>query len=228
MATLSELVATVAAVEGIEPATVRLIARNIREAGLIATGGRGASAATMSPRDACNLIIAVNASGVIREAVQIVRSFRKLEIDEKEDGRPRRNFGGALETLIEGAINRSLPFYLGVKVPNNISEAFGNDAIEVEITFRRPKPEAHIFLSGPENMGPYINLSAHDPEVLRTVERFKLALKFEFGLPGEKRQQPMRRYHGDRRDEVTISYATIRAVGEILRQKEFDSEESGR
>ena len=45
MATLSALVDTIAAVEGIDPATVTLVARHIREARLIRTGGRGPSAA---------------------------------------------------------------------------------------------------------------------------------------------------------------------------------------
>ena len=55
MAILSELVTTVAKVSGMDQATVALIARHAREAGLIAMSGRGPSAASMGPTDAANL-----------------------------------------------------------------------------------------------------------------------------------------------------------------------------
>src|ERR1700704_3688635 len=79
MTTLSELVNTIAKVEGIDPATVTLIARSVREAGFITTGGRGPSAARMTYRDAANLIIAVNASPTAREAPHTVQVYRALE-----------------------------------------------------------------------------------------------------------------------------------------------------
>src|SRR5437667_12752807 len=79
MATLTDLVETIAQAEGMEPATVALIARNVREAGLITTAGRGRSAAKMSSADATNLLIAVNATITAREAPQTVRICRLLE-----------------------------------------------------------------------------------------------------------------------------------------------------
>jgi hypothetical protein len=66
------LVKTVARLEGIDPATVALVARTVREAGLIATGGRGASAAKMDVKDATNLLIGVNASDMARDAPLLV------------------------------------------------------------------------------------------------------------------------------------------------------------
>jgi hypothetical protein len=51
MAILSELVTTVAKVSGMDQATVALIARHAREAGLIAMSGRGPSAASMGLTD---------------------------------------------------------------------------------------------------------------------------------------------------------------------------------
>src|ERR1700722_4299287 len=78
MGTLSHLVETIAAVEGIDPATVALIARHIREANLISTGGRGPSAARMTITDAANLLIGVNATRIAAEAAQVVRTLRSL------------------------------------------------------------------------------------------------------------------------------------------------------
>jgi hypothetical protein len=63
MATLSELADAVAEAEGMDPATVTLIARYAREAGFIQKKGRGPSAAHMGVADAADLLIAVNSSG---------------------------------------------------------------------------------------------------------------------------------------------------------------------
>jgi hypothetical protein len=79
LATLSELVEIVARVEALDQATVTLIARAAREAGLIKTGGRGLSAAKMGFSDAANLLIGVNVSSVIREAPELVATYRDLE-----------------------------------------------------------------------------------------------------------------------------------------------------
>src|SRR5262249_2541293 len=79
MASLSELARTIAQVEGLEEATVNLIGRYVREDGLIATGGRGTSAATMTARDAANLLIAVNATTVAVDAPNTTRTYRALE-----------------------------------------------------------------------------------------------------------------------------------------------------
>ena len=79
MATLSSLVETVARVEALDPSTVALFAREIRQAGLIKTGGRGNSAARMDFEDATNLLIAVNTARSIREAPLMVSKFRALQ-----------------------------------------------------------------------------------------------------------------------------------------------------
>ena len=68
VATLEKLVAAIADVEGIDAERVRAIARAMREADLIATRGRGKSAAPMSERDAANLLIAVNVADTARTA----------------------------------------------------------------------------------------------------------------------------------------------------------------
>src|SRR4051794_11597802 len=99
MATLSELVEILARVEGIEPATVGLVARNLREAGLITTRGRGLSAANMSFRDAANLLIAVNATVSAREAPETLRNYRRLEIGW--DGQEIAQLGDAIEQIIQ-------------------------------------------------------------------------------------------------------------------------------
>ena len=56
MTTLSQLVDVVAAVEGLDGDRVAAVARAVREAGLIATYGRGTSAAKMGLADAANFL----------------------------------------------------------------------------------------------------------------------------------------------------------------------------
>lgn len=99
MATLGALVETVAAAEGINRERVEAIARAVREASLIATHGRGPSAAQMSETDAANLLIAVNAAETARAAPETVRRFRAL----RTNNRNRHEFGRVLEEMIAAA-----------------------------------------------------------------------------------------------------------------------------
>ena len=99
MATLGALVELVAAAEGISRERVEAIARAVREAGLIATHGRGPSAAQMSAADAANLLIAANAAETARAAPETVRRFRAL----RTNNRNRHEFGRVLEEMIAAA-----------------------------------------------------------------------------------------------------------------------------
>lgn len=81
MATLENLVATIAEVQGIGAERVRAIARAVREAGLIAKHGRGTSAAEMSETDAANLLIAVNVADTARTS----QPFQEVEQSEIAD-----------------------------------------------------------------------------------------------------------------------------------------------
>ena len=108
MATLSRLIEVVAAVEGLNPERVAAIARAIREAGLIATHGRGTSAAHMGVADAANLLIAVNVSETARSAPEIVRRYRAL----RTNNRKQLEFGRTFEEIIAAAETRRLADHL--------------------------------------------------------------------------------------------------------------------
>ncbi|HEV2697792.1 MAG TPA: hypothetical protein VGU90_07355, partial [Terriglobales bacterium] len=79
MATLSDLVTALASVTGLPESTVFAYGRFARQAGLISQKGRGRSAASMTLTDAANLLIAVAATGVTREAGTAVETFRSLK-----------------------------------------------------------------------------------------------------------------------------------------------------
>jgi hypothetical protein len=79
MAALSDLVTAIAGVTGLPEATVFAYGRFARQAGLISQKGRGHSAASMSLTDATNLLLAVAATGVTREAGTAIETFRSLK-----------------------------------------------------------------------------------------------------------------------------------------------------
>jgi hypothetical protein len=108
MATLSQLVDVVATVEGLKREGVGAIARAVREAGLIATHGRGTSAAQMGVADAANLLIAVNAAETARSAPEIVRRYRASRTNNKK----QLEFGPTLEGVIAAAQTRRLADHL--------------------------------------------------------------------------------------------------------------------
>jgi hypothetical protein len=135
MATLSDLVTALAGVTGLPEATVFAYGRFARQAGLISQKGRGRSAAAMSVTDAANLLIAVRATDVTREAGTAIKNFRTLERGRLYDFSPglssailpwleplgiksvkpresafevRGNFGSFVEHLIIGTVTGSL------------------------------------------------------------------------------------------------------------------------
>jgi hypothetical protein len=141
MATLGALVEIIAHAEGIDRERVAAIARAVREAGLIATHGRGPSAAQMSETDAANLLIAVNGAETARAAPQAVRRFRALRTNHKN----QREFGSVLEEIIAAAVRLELVEYLHrlylPTVDANRSKrrvASGTFDMKIEFEFNRP------------------------------------------------------------------------------------------
>lgn len=78
MATPGDLKRVVADVLGVPEPTVTVHDRNLAEAGLRSKGGRGRSAAQMTPEDAANLLIAVAGSSLVKDTVVTVREYSEL------------------------------------------------------------------------------------------------------------------------------------------------------
>lgn len=78
MASPGQLVKAIAEVLGQPEVSVTQHDRNLVAAGLRTKGGRGNSAASMTARDATNLLIAVAGSSAIKDTVQTVREFGSL------------------------------------------------------------------------------------------------------------------------------------------------------
>lgn len=80
MLTLSHLANLMALLLGERPETMQLIARNLREARLVASGGRGRGGARQEPRHVANMIIAACASDQVAEAAGAAATFANLEL----------------------------------------------------------------------------------------------------------------------------------------------------
>jgi hypothetical protein len=231
MATLGELVEIIARYEGLDPATVRLIARHVREAGLITTGGRGPSAAQMNFADAANLLIAVNASVVAREAPEIVREYRRLKAWTSD--RTLGEFGDALEKLIDAlSTTHTLPkVYLSVPMPALLSQ---QHIRKVQLTFQRPEARANLEISVYNSWEMQMRFPTSPSRLSEMTARKAnkvTCINFDFSVPQDEQQkvilyddgtttwedgspwinQPM-----DRKDTTVIGYPTISAVARLL------------
>lgn len=82
MAKLSDLIRVVALATGDGDAGVTVIARSLREAGLIATGGRGRYGADMTASDAASLLIAVGAPGDHTKAATTANAAGSMRLHE--------------------------------------------------------------------------------------------------------------------------------------------------
>jgi hypothetical protein len=203
MATISELASIVAEAEGVDPPTVALIARYVREAGFIQKKGRGPSAASMVVGDAANLLIAVNASTSAIRAREVVPIYRDLVgVEYDNEGRATRinsTFGEALELVIQSAIERRLPaIFLSKVVPSAMRDVFQEGKIEIRIEFEKPYPQAAI----------YIAAAMPDPSI---IPKHRLSFRF---LPMKRQKQTKT---SDRKDHTEIGSNTIFSIAEILR-----------
>ncbi len=195
MATLSRLVETIAAVEGIDPERVGAIARVVREAGLIATRGRGPSAADMSETDAANLLIAVNVAETARTAPEMVTRYRLLQASKKA---LETTFGAELENLLSAVRTQKVAdVVVGLVrfVPERSSLAwnkYSSRQYDFRIEFRKPNPEVTLFVRGPWKSNVDCISFAQPDKSSSTVNM-------------------------DREEVITITERTIFAIGALLR-----------
>ncbi|WP_119303298.1 hypothetical protein [Dongia deserti] len=95
MLTLSHLANLIALLYGERPETMQLIARNLRQARLVASGGRGRGGARQEPRHVANMIIAACASDQVADVASAVSTFANLEVTATRQPRGRLRTRGA-------------------------------------------------------------------------------------------------------------------------------------
>jgi hypothetical protein len=206
------IASTIADAEGLDPPTVALIARYVREAGFIQKRGRGPSAASMVVADAANLLIAVNASTSAigaREVVPIYRDLVGIEYDNEGGSKIGGKFGEALELLIQPAIERKLPTnFFSTVVPSAVRDAFEQGKTELSIGFKKPVPRATIYISPAM---PAMPKETHTVPGYTIISRYRLSLTF-LPMKGQKQTKT-----SDRKDYTEIGSTTIFSIAKILR-----------
>lgn len=204
MASLKALVDVVAEVEHLDPATVSLIAREVREAGLIKTGGRGTSAAQMSFTDAANLLIAVNTSSIVREAPRAIKLYRNLQ-HRDENWELWTNFGDALERLLEATAEEDmLERFLGGYFEDPTQFSF----ISLQLTFFKPYPSIQLSIKT------HSVVSNDLRPRLRKIEETKSLFNTRFDPAAASAHRPC-----DRSEETTIGLVTIQTVANLIAAK---------
>ncbi|MGH1588639.1 hypothetical protein ACRBEV_10080 [Methylobacterium phyllosphaerae] len=128
---------------------MKLIARYLREAGLIGQQSTGGGAAKMTASDAASLLIAVNGSSPAKDAAQSVAEFWHLplrttfheqmtdDLKYLEGEVLAETFGETLERVISLFMDEPSGLLLS-------GEVDGPSYIRLRIEFERPGPEASI------------------------------------------------------------------------------------
>jgi hypothetical protein len=207
MATLSQLVDTIADVEGIDPATAKLVARYIREAGLITTGGRGLSAAPMDFHDAANLLIGMNAATKAADAARIVSLYRGLRSYDRAQ-KKYVTFGDAIEQLLQATVAGTLgDKFVWREMTSDLREAFVEGRLGIEVKFVKSAPFASIELLLPDSGSP-------TSDGIEPWSEFASSVGELIQFYPSRRQA---RRSIDRIEELTIGLPTLRAIGKLLR-----------
>jgi len=223
MAILSMLVETVARVEALDPAAVALIAREVRQAGLIKTGGRGNSAARMDFEDATNLLIAVNTARTIREAPLMVAKFRALQAwdndlyeflrpELRQKSKPPKlvgDLGQALEDLLKAVAGSTLPS----RIPafrRLLQDPLASRRVTLKLSFFQPNFRAALNIDSFEPNA----LSSSSLTVLDSASTSK-AVSLWFQQP--KPRKPNETIAGDRTESTSVGFATIQAIAQLLK-----------
>jgi len=81
MARLSDLTSAVATASGVPDTAARVIARSLRETGLVAKGGRGLSAARMGPTDVASILLAFASPADVTKSGQVVATLGELQLE---------------------------------------------------------------------------------------------------------------------------------------------------
>ncbi|MFG1202223.1 hypothetical protein V5F29_07485 [Xanthobacter aminoxidans] len=155
MASPGDLVAAVAAVLGYPLVTISTYYRYLREAGLVTKGGRGPSAAQMSPRDAALLLLAVAASDEAKTAAERTLAMGLIPLVDRSRGRgqetsllsvfddlpPSHTFADALTMLLDCAGQGSLQSAINAA----LSSTEGRVKVwSIRVTILGPVPQARI------------------------------------------------------------------------------------
>ena len=210
MASIGKLVSAIAEIEGLDEGAVKLIARYAREAGYISQGSYGPGAARMTPRDAANLLIAVNATGLAKETPKALQSYsaltwrqkkwipdQEVEADRDDPFKKLLHEGIRLDQALEELILLATPIFSRVSM---LEQFFANEHMQMTIEFSRPHPRVAFSVTYYE--------APEDEDGKPEYDE----IEGGYFASGEQVNEIV----SDRVDEVTITHRTLIAVGKSL------------
>lgn len=176
---------------GAEEKTIKLIVRNLREAGLFTTGARGVNAPDIAPLDAARVIIAFLGSSSPSKAVKDVNYFGQLKPDVRE---PYADFtvglGVSRDCNLEEALVRLMQNEVGYEYVGRTSLALSENG-HAEIRQEGVSQEFHnreqwsAFNNSKGNLPEQVALRAkaiREMEVLRRIPETRVNRSAEIGL----------------------------------------------
>lgn len=225
MASPGELRAKTAEVLGVPEATIIVHDRNLVVAGLRSKGGRGRSAAKVTPTDAANLLIAVSASSLVKDTVATVEEYARLPCGGGGSSGERPGatsswtlsefaipqltalpaehaLGDALTALIEAARDGDLEEAVKSAPPGRFGEHDAPKYWAIEVMFWGPYAQASIRIKC-NDFDEY-----HDYSLIPTEKDEIDKWAEEHNANGPR---------GDLKQINTFSARTIMAMGELLK-----------
>ncbi|WP_162560734.1 hypothetical protein [Methylobacterium durans] len=205
----------VAKVEGLEENFVSVYARAAREAGLISHHGRGRNAARMTPIDAANLLIAVNASSLAKNVPKTIQKYSELR--RARDGghylgacdvadrisAKGVSFAEALAQLMETEDERSnVEVLLEAAKDPSFSKLQPHMRSGLKVEFEGPYPAGRIVIKALSEVG-----VAQTPRLINKADFLYI----------RQAERPLGEIFGDRVQTTSISGLTLRAVAQVLR-----------
>ena len=160
MATPGELIKAVAVATGTPEPTVTTHDRNLVTAGLRTKGGRGTSAAKVTPRDAAHLLVAILGSERVQDSVETVRRYSdtlahsnwmaRTHPNEKHMPTYEHMKLPALDVLV-ASVDHSFIDLLETLITLAMDETFdqniGPQPLSCEISVAWPRTHARVYLS---------------------------------------------------------------------------------
>jgi hypothetical protein len=223
MALLSQLVQALAAVEELDPVTVRFYARSLREAGLVSQRGRGRGAAQMTASDAANLIIGVNASALAIDVGKVTPKYRAVKLRWTDAWKLKTKrlrsliasdltFGEHLEYLVDLA----RPTAYGTSALNDLLDGLVRKS-DVAFADRRgipfPRPKLEIEFARPHVA---VGLQLHAPRIFEQTGDVDLSLIAAAVFRPEK--STVNTKETERRELTMITNRTLFEVARCLNE----------
>lgn len=207
MASIGKLVAAIAVAEGMDEGSVKLIARYAREAGFISQGTYGPGAAKMTSKDAANLLIAVNASALAKDAAVTILLYsdakRSSYYTPTLEAGLRPSAGSIDEIIFESlTLGRFIKAIVEGLMPvggrkSKLHEEWDAGHFEIDLTFQRPWARAQFMITS--------RLSDEDEPPPRAQVLFYSDVQ---AIDGDK--------YPDRWDETGIGLKTLVAVAQTI------------